>query len=529
MSSDLAEKFLAVFDDSQYPPDFLQRYELMECLAHNSQGETLLVRDQRTDKMYVAKCYTDLSLLPRTSESSLLRNFHHDGLPAFVGEYQNESMLCVVRDYVEGTPLDRLACRSALNPRQSADIIGQLCDILTYLHSQNPPIIHRDIKPQNIIVDESGHITLIDFGISRTYDESARADTICFGTRFYAAPEQYGFAQSDPRSDIFSAGVLLAWLLTGLVDLEQAKKSITNRRMLAIVEKCTAFDPKDRYKSAALLKDALAGRTRRRRRFGLAALAGLLLVSAVLLFQRSTHTIRFREPLIEQAVRLSLGLDAAAPLTEQDLLAVNQIYILGNQAAVDYKALDDLVDEFAHSGNMARGEIKTLRDLTQLKNLREISLDYQSFNDVSPLAQLPYLESVDIRNNPQVADVSALAGSKSLATLVIFDTSVSDLSMLNSCPRLTLVDIGATSITSMRALEGLDALQNVVARSAPLRSLDGIENLAMLQNLYISDTPLTDLTPLLALPRLQKVEVSEDMRAYTQAIVDQAGFEIVYP
>jgi serine/threonine protein kinase len=120
MSSDLVEKFLAVFDDSQYPPDFLQRYELMECLAHNSQGETLLVRDQRTDKMYVAKCYTDLSLLPRTSESSLLRNFHHDGLPAFVGEYRNESMLCVVRDYVEGTPLDRLACRSALNQPKSA-------------------------------------------------------------------------------------------------------------------------------------------------------------------------------------------------------------------------------------------------------------------------------------------------------------------------------------------------------------------------------------------------------------------------
>jgi Leucine-rich repeat (LRR) protein len=94
---------------------------------------------------------------------------------------------------------------------------------------------------------------------------------------------------------------------------------------------------------------------------------------------------------------------------------------------------------------------------------------------------------------------------------------------------LTLVDIGATSITSMQALAGLDALQNVVARSAPLRSLDGIENLTMLQNLYISDTPLTDLTPLLVLPRLQKVEVSEDMRAYAQAIEDQASFEIIYP
>ncbi len=73
-----------------------------------------------------------------------------------------------------------------------------MCDILNYLHSQNPPIIHRDIKPQNVIVDERGRVTLIDFGISRMYDAGARADTLCFGTRHYAAPEQYGFAQTDP-------------------------------------------------------------------------------------------------------------------------------------------------------------------------------------------------------------------------------------------------------------------------------------------------------------------------------------------
>lgn len=529
MSSDLAEKFLAVFDDSQYPADFLQRYELMECLAHNSQGETLLVRDQRTDELYVAKCYADRSLLPRTSESSLLRSFRHDGLPAFVGEYQNESMLCVVRGYVEGTPLDRLACQSAFSARQSTEIVGQLCDILTYLHGQNPPIIHRDIKPQNIIVDESGHITLIDFGISRTYDESARADTICFGTRFYAAPEQYGYSQSDPRSDIFSAGVLLAWLLTGLVDLEQAKKAIADRRLLAVVEKCTAFDPKDRYRNAALLKDALAGRTRRRRRIGLTALAGLLLVSAALLFQRNTTGVHFREPLIEQAVRLSLGLDEKAALTEADLLAVNQLFVLGNRAAPDSVAFNELVDEFAHGGDMARGEMESLQDLTQLENLRNISLAYQNFSDLSPLAELPKLEVVDLRNNPQVADVSVLAGSPTLTSLTIFDTSVADLSMLSTCPRLVSLDAGATSISSMDALEGLETLKILMLRKTPLRSLDGIQEHAMLQELYLSETSLTDLNPLLELPRLQKVEVSEDMRPYAEAIADRAGFEIVYP
>ena len=529
MSEDFVENFLAVFDDSQYPADFLQRYELMECLAHNDQGETLLVRDQHTDELYVAKCYIDRSLLPRTSESSLLRNFHHDGLPAFVGEYQNESMLCVVRGYVEGTALDRLAGQSPLNPRQSADIISQLCDILTYLHSQTPPIIHRDIKPQNIIVDERGHITLIDFGISRTYNESARADTICFGTRFYAAPEQYGFAQSDPRSDIFSAGVLLAWLLTGLIDLDQAKKAITDRRLLTVVEKCTAFDPKDRYRSAAQLKDALAGRTRRRRRAWLAALAGLLVVTTALLFQRSANTIHFNEPLIEDAVRISLGLDENARLTEPDLLAVNQLFVLGNQAAPDYIAFNDLVNEFAHGdGSLPRGEIESLDDLTNLKNLHNISLAFQSFSDLSPLADLPNLEIVDIRNNPQVSDISPLAGSVSLTSLTIFDTSIADLSTLRDCPRLSQVDAGMTLIESMAALQGLDALQSLMLRKAPLRSLDGIAGHPQLESLYISETQVTDLSPLLALPHLQTVEVSQDMRSAAEAVEDQASFDIIY-
>ena len=359
--------------------------------------------------------------------------------------------------------------------------------------------------------------------------KAPRADTICFGTHHYAAPEQYGFAQTDPRADIFSVGVLLAWLLTGLVDLEQAKKAISDRRLLAIVEKCTAFDPRDRYKSAIQLNAALTGRTRRRRRIGLAALAGLLLVGAVLFFQRSTNTIRFREPLIEQAVRLSLGLDERTPLAEDDLLAVNEIFVLGDQAAANRGAFDMLVNEFANSGGaFPRGDIHSLKDLAKLKNLRSISLAYQNFSDLSPLAGLPYLEVVDIRNNPQAADVSVLAGSPTLTSLTVFDTSVNDLSMLRDCPHLASLDAGATSITSMDALDGLEALQTLMLRKTPLRSLEGLQDHAMLQELYLGETPLADLTPLLALPRLQKVEVSADMRPYVEAIADQAAFEIVY-
>jgi len=184
MTDAIVEDFLASFDDSRFPAAFLMRYELMECLSNHALGETLLVKDRQTGEHYIAKCYLEDSLPSHTSESDLLRKLDHDGLPAYIAEYQNDRTLCVVREFARGKSLDRLAREAPLTLRQCVDIAVQLCSILTYLHGQTPPIIHRDIKPQNIIVDDAGGVTLIDFGISRRYDETSAADTLCFGTLY---------------------------------------------------------------------------------------------------------------------------------------------------------------------------------------------------------------------------------------------------------------------------------------------------------------------------------------------------------
>ncbi|MBV8822712.1 MAG: tetratricopeptide repeat protein, partial [Ktedonobacteraceae bacterium] len=89
-----------------------------------------------------------------------------------------------------------------------------LCDVLSYLHNHQPPIIFRDLKPSNVMIDESGHIFLIDFGIARIFKPGQLHDTVALGSPGYAAPEQYGKSQSTPRSDIYSLGALLHCLLT---------------------------------------------------------------------------------------------------------------------------------------------------------------------------------------------------------------------------------------------------------------------------------------------------------------------------
>lgn len=535
MDKSTLDDFLRSFDDNLFPDDFLQTYEPMECLASNPVGETLLVKHRQTGAYFVAKCYTDLSLLSHTTESELLRELHHSGLPAFVEEYQNDEMICVVREYAQGVPMDKLAQEKPLTEQQTISMGVQLCDILIYLHGQASPIIHRDIKPQNIIVDEDGTIKLIDFVISRVYDEAAKTDTVFFGTQEFAPPEQYGFSQTDSRSDIFSLGVLLCWLLTGEAEVKKALGSIKNRRLAGIIKKCTAFAPKDRYMNAVRVKDALTGRNVRRGVFAflcsavaIAAMIFLVLISGGNLSEGQTIGVTFEEPLIEQAVRLALSKNDDEVISEEELLSISELYVFGDKAAANEEIYTTYSDHFvANDGTVLRGGISSLNDVTKLKNLRKLLLAYQNISDLTPPSQLAFLEYIELKHNP-IQDVSPLSQLASLSSLLLFDTNVSDLTALSGCSRLTVIDVGYTKITSMAALDGLDSLRILVIRKAPLETLDNVGSHPMLEQIYLSETHLLDLTQLLDMPQLQLAEVSEDMQEAVQTIAEEAEFEIIY-
>lgn len=404
MDSRVLNDFLSSFDGQCYPEAFLNRYELMECLANSPIGETLLVQD-RLGRRYVAKCYTDASLLSKTTESDLLKKMHHSGLPAFVEEFRNETMLCVVREYTPGIPLSHL--KKPLSEAQVISVAMQLCDILSYLHGLAPPVIHRDIKPQNIILGEDGKVTLIDFGISRTYDEGARADTVFFGTQEFAPPEQYGFSQTDARADIFSLGVVLVWLLTGRTELKNVR--IQNRRLNRILHRCTAFSPQDRYRNAKSVKLALMNADGHIQRRVLKGCIGTLALLAVLtagfalgrftdvrpaLFYDKSDAY-FNEPLVEKAVRLQLGKAEGEPIRIEELEQVTELYLYYGQTVKTqdkYYTIRGQVDR----GDMQTGSetISSLDDIVKLKNLRRLSMGFEDIDDISALSALEKLESL---------------------------------------------------------------------------------------------------------------------------------------
>ncbi|HEX6481989.1 MAG TPA: serine/threonine-protein kinase [Ktedonobacteraceae bacterium] len=151
-------------------------------------------------------------------EAHLLSSLHHPNLPRIYDAFSEGGRSFLVMDFIEGKNLLQMLQGNNMRPLPVAQVVGyalQLCDVLTFLHQHQPPIIFRDLKPTNVMVTESGHIYLIDFGIARLFKEGQMQDTVLLGSPGYAPPEQHGSAQTSPRSDLYALGATLHCCLTG--------------------------------------------------------------------------------------------------------------------------------------------------------------------------------------------------------------------------------------------------------------------------------------------------------------------------
>ncbi len=169
----------------------------------------------------------------------------------------------IIEEKLSGDTVETLLAENGVfSEEQTATIISAVCDGLGELHKSNPPLIHNDINPSNIMVCDDSNIKLFDFDISRTYKKSAAQNTVLFGTEEYASPEHFGYGQSEPRSDIYCLGVTIHKMLTGKY-LSVGHKSLYKGKMKKIIEKCIEIDPEKRYASVEHLKKDLEKATRR--------------------------------------------------------------------------------------------------------------------------------------------------------------------------------------------------------------------------------------------------------------------------
>lgn len=234
-------------------------YCVLQILKENLHGRTEKVTHE--GEIYIRK-YFSHELIGAGSEYHILSELNHPFLPKIHDYYELSGQSVLIEEFVDGIKLSDLIHTSGrLVPEKAVEISKKLCEVCNYLHLQNPyPIIHRDIKPDNIICTMDGQIKLIDFGAAREYKDKNAKDTIYVGTVGYAPPEQFGFGQTDGRADIYGIGMTMIHMLTGKAPERGKKNRLSNTSIpvdvQSIIRKATQFDPAKRYADASeLLSD----------------------------------------------------------------------------------------------------------------------------------------------------------------------------------------------------------------------------------------------------------------------------------
>lgn len=228
-----------------YISRLLQLYSLVAVLSDKNNCKVLRLRNKKSGRDMILR-----SIPGRMEAYSLLCTVRCENLPETYDVLDAEDGQVILEEYIDGITVAQVMESGRYHYRGAKRVMLGVCNALQVLH--NLEIIHRDVKPENVMVDTNGRVVLIDLNAARKETESHR-DTVVMGTVGYAAPEQLGLSQSDARTDIYAAGVLFNVMLTGKHPTEAFAKGRAGK----LIRKCTALNPCDRYQSAARLLDAL--------------------------------------------------------------------------------------------------------------------------------------------------------------------------------------------------------------------------------------------------------------------------------
>lgn len=248
------------------------KYKILNEVGHGGMSVVYLAINERANKTWAVKeirkdgvCDFEAVKQGLVVETDMLKRLNHDHLPSIIDVIDMEDSFLIVMDYIEGQSLQSVLKHGGAQPQKLVLEWGiQLCDVLGYLHSREPAIIYRDMKPANVMLKPNGDVTLIDFGTAREFkNRSMVEDTTCLGTRGYAAPEQFGGrGQTDARTDIYCLGATLYHLITGhspaeppyeIKPLSYWNPAFAGTGLEYIISKCCQQDPEARYQSCAEL------------------------------------------------------------------------------------------------------------------------------------------------------------------------------------------------------------------------------------------------------------------------------------
>lgn len=256
---------------------FFQKYKYIRFLGKGGCGEVFLAENKNLGNYWAVKEIPKdrITSVSGYIEPEILKRLNHPALPRICDVYEDEIKIYIIEDYIEGVCLlQELEQKGKFEERKIIEFGIQLCSVLIYLHGHKPdPIIYGDMKPHNIILTKDGFVKLIDFGVSSFLknddtdmeaDRKLPAETIFIGTKGYAAPEQYFGAYASPGTDIYSLGITLIQLISGIDPLNSIQayyndeyKEYMSPGLFRILKKCIQSSPELRYQRAGELMNEL--------------------------------------------------------------------------------------------------------------------------------------------------------------------------------------------------------------------------------------------------------------------------------
>lgn len=467
------------------PEDMQEHWTVYECLKESEDSSTFLVKETATGILCVLKwgrnrqaefLRNEMEIMEKMADRKL------SGIPKAYRIFEENGEVYLVREYIEGMSLAQMVLqKGGISEAEICRISRKICQTAEQFQNPDEPMIHRDIKPENIVVTPGGEVVFIDFGTMRSYKKDGSRDTFVVGTRGTAAPEQYGYTQTDQRTDVYAIGQTMLYMVSESYEKNQLSECAVSRRMKKIIEKACSFEPDKRYGDAAQLRRAVEKCQANNRKkvykkagavFGLIAAGYILAIfspDGTVIENKRIETaeqsaaeeqiqaeITFREELIEEAVRKELGLSKTDKITASMLENVRKLRIVGKEILDDEDTFwgeGHHVDGKDSSFGSVRGNIADLSDLAQMVNLEELALCNQKIEDISGLKELP-LKKLYLSKN-MITDFSVLLNLIDLDTLCIMENPAENLSVIGECTGILRLNIQGMNLTDIDFLKNL--------------------------------------------------------------------------
>lgn len=498
------------------PEDMQEHWTVYECLKESEDSSTFLVKETATGILCVLKWGRNRQTEFLRNEMEIMKKMADrklSGIPKAYRIFEENGEVYLVREYIEGMSLAQMVLqKGGISEAEICRISRKICQTAEQFQNPDEPMIHRDIKPENIVVTPGGEVVFIDFGTMRSYKKDGSHDTFVVGTRGTAAPEQYGYTQTDQRTDVYAIGQTMLYMVSESYEMNQLSECAVSRRMKKIIEKACSFEPDKRYGDAAQLRRAVEKCQANNRKkvykkagavFGLIAAGYILAIfspDGTVIENKRIETaeqsaaeeqiqaeITFREELIEEAVRKELGLSKTDKITASMLENVRKLRIVGKEILDDEDTFwgeGHHVDGKDSSFGSVRGNIIDLSDLAQMVNLEELALCNQKIEDISGLKELP-LKKLYLSKN-MITDFSVLLNLIDLDTLCIMENPAENLSVIGKCTGILRLNIQGMNLTDIDFLKNLSLdyldMSNVEVKNnifEPLAEMKKLDTLCM--------------------------------------------------